>query len=168
MTASLGSLLVVPAAIGAGLSTGVYLAFSLFVMPGLRSRPPRDAIMAMNAINQAAPRNPLLMLVLFGTGLTCAVLLVVGIVHRHGSGAPWLIVGTALYLLSVVILVGYHIPHNEQLMRTDVAATRTSEIWARFYTLWMMWNHLRSVTAAAGATCLIVSMTGVLGQVSAA
>jgi uncharacterized membrane protein len=56
-------------AIGAGLSAGVYLAFSTFVMPGLRKEPSSRAISAMNSINKAAPGNPLLMLVLFGTGI---------------------------------------------------------------------------------------------------
>jgi uncharacterized membrane protein len=49
----------------------VYLAFSTFVMPGLRKLPPAHAISAMNSINKAAPSNPLLTLVLFGTGIVC-------------------------------------------------------------------------------------------------
>ena len=47
----------------------MYLAFSTFVMPGLRKLPPAHAISAMNSISKAAPGNPLLMLVLFGTGI---------------------------------------------------------------------------------------------------
>ena len=47
----------------------MYLAFSAFVTPGLRKLPPAHAISAMNSINKAAPGNPLLMPVPFGTGI---------------------------------------------------------------------------------------------------
>lgn len=57
------------AAPGGGLSAGVYLAFSTVAMPGPRKLPPAHAISAMNSINKAAPGNPLLMLVPFGTGI---------------------------------------------------------------------------------------------------
>jgi uncharacterized membrane protein len=60
------------------LSAGVYLAFSTFVMPGLRKLPPAHAISAMNSINKAAPSNPLLTLVLFGTGIVCVLVRIAG------------------------------------------------------------------------------------------
>ena len=80
--------LTVAAAVGAGL----YLAFSTFVMPGLRKLPPAHAISAMSSINKAAPSNPLL------------------------------------------ILVGYHVPHNDQLMKVGPNAAGAGATWSRFYT----------------------------------
>ena len=105
--------------VGAGLAAGVYLAFSTFVMPGLRRTSHSQAISAMSAINKAAPANPLLMVVPFGTGIVCVLLLIAGVRHRDDPAAVWQIVGAALYLVSVLILVGYHIPHNDQLMKVD-------------------------------------------------
>jgi uncharacterized membrane protein len=49
----------------------MYLTWPALVTPGLRKLPPAHAISAMNSINKAAPSNPLLMLVLFGTGIVC-------------------------------------------------------------------------------------------------
>ena len=96
--------------VGAGLAAGVYLAFSTFVMPGLRRTSHSQAISAMSAINKAAPANPLLMVVLFGTGIVCVLLLIAGVRHRDDPAAVWQIVGAAHYLVSVLILVGcYHI-----------------------------------------------------------
>lgn len=147
------------AAVGAGLSAGVYLAFSTFVMPGLRDQPPRQAIGAMNAINRAAPQSPLLMLVLLGTGLLCVVLLIVGIVRHDEPAAWWRMVGAALYLLSVFILIGYHVPHNEQLMQIDPSDVANADaIWGRFFSGWMLWNQLRTLSAASGAVGFVVAL----------
>jgi uncharacterized membrane protein len=48
----------VGAALGAGLSAGVDLAFSTFVRPGLRKLPPAHAISAMSSNSKTAPGQP--------------------------------------------------------------------------------------------------------------
>jgi uncharacterized membrane protein len=60
--------LTLAAAVGAGITAGVYFAFSTFIMTGLRRLSHAQSIAAMNAINKAAP-NPLFMLALFGTAI---------------------------------------------------------------------------------------------------
>ena len=150
--------LTVAAAIGAGLSAGVYLAFLTFVMPGLRKQPPAHAISAMSSINRAAPGNPLLMLVLFGTGIACVPLMIAGFRHRDDPAAVWQIAGAGLYLVSVLILVGYHVPHNDQLMKADPNAAGASATWSHFYTAWMAWNHARTLAAAGGAASLVLAL----------
>ena len=142
-------------AVGAGLAAGVYLVFSTFVMPGLRRTPHAQAISTMNAITKAAPANPLLMVVLFGTGIVSVLLLVAGVRHRDDPAAAWQIAGAALYLVSVLILVGYHIPHNNQLLKADPNGAGAGATWSHFYSGWMIWNHLRTLTAAGGAVSLV-------------
>ncbi len=110
--------LTLAAAIGAGITAGVYFAFSTFVMTGLRRLSHSQSIAAINAINKAAP-NPLFMLALFGTGIVCILLAISGVQHRDDPAAVWQIVGCALYLLSVLVTIVYHIPHNEALMKID-------------------------------------------------
>lgn len=160
MSGTVVGLLTLVAAVGAGLSAGVYLAFSTVVVPGLNTRTPREAIVAMNAINHAAPRNPLLLLVLLGTGLVCVVLLVLGVLQRDEPAGRWGILGAALYLLSVLILIGYHVPHNERLMRVGPTTVDADAVWARFCSPWMVWNHLRTLTASIGTVCLTIALTG--------
>jgi uncharacterized membrane protein len=77
----------VAAAPGAGLSAGVYLAFPAFVMPGLRKLPPAHAISAMSSTSKAAPGNPLLMLVLSGTGIVCVLVMIAGFQHKGDPAA---------------------------------------------------------------------------------
>lgn len=149
--------LTVIAAIGAGLSAGVYLAFSTFVMPGLRKQSPSSAISAMNSINKAAPSSPLLMLMLFGTGIVSVLVMIAGI-HRHDAATVWQIAGAVLYLLSVLILVGYHVPHNNQLMKVDPNSPGAGATWSHFYSAWMAWNHARTLTAFGGATSLVLAL----------
>ena len=110
--------LTLAAAIGAGITAGVYFAFSTFIMTGLRRLSHAQSIAAMNAINKAAP-NPLFMLALFGTGIVCVLLAISGFQQRDDPAAVWQIVGCALYLGSVLVTVAYHIPHNEALMNVD-------------------------------------------------
>ncbi|MDG3016954.1 anthrone oxygenase family protein [Speluncibacter jeojiensis] len=145
------------AAIGAALSAGVYLAFSTFVMPGLRKQSPPQAISAMNSINRAAPSSPLLMLVLFGTAIVCVLAMVAGI-KRHDAATAWQIAGCVLYLISVLILVGYHVPHNDELMKVDPDSPGAGAVWSHFYSAWMAWNHARTLAAFGGATALVLAL----------
>lgn len=149
--------LTLTAAIGAGLSAGVYLAFSTFVMPGLRKQSPRSAISAMNSINKAAPSSPLLMLVLFGTAIVCVLVMIAGI-QRHDAATAWQVAGAALYLISVLILVGYHVPHNDQLMKVDPNGAGAGATWSHFYSAWMAWNHARALAAFGSATALVLAL----------
>ena len=70
--------LTIIAAVGAGVSAGVFFAFSTFVMKALGRLPTAQAISAMKAINKAAP-TPLFMLALFGTAAVCIALSVVAL-----------------------------------------------------------------------------------------
>lgn len=146
--------LTVGAAIAAGLTAGVYFAFSTFLVPALRKLSADRSISAMNAINRAAPGSPLFMLALFGTGFACLWLAILSLRHRGDPAAAWLIAGAALYLLSVLITVGYHVPHNEALMKADP----TPATWQHFIGPWLVWNHLRTIAAIGGATSLVIAL----------
>src|SRR3954462_3296690 len=114
MTDTFTRVLTIIAVVGGGLSAGVYLAFSTFIMAGIRRLSPAQAIGAFNGINRAAPASPVFMLVLFGTGLVCLALVVLGLSRRHGPAAGWLVAGAALVVISLLITVVYHVPHNNQ------------------------------------------------------
>ncbi len=62
-------------ALGCGLSAGVFFAFSSFVMPALHRLTPAQGVAAMQQINETAV-GPLFMMVLFGSALACAGLIV--------------------------------------------------------------------------------------------
>lgn len=157
MTDTFTRVLTLSTLIGAGLSAGVYFAFSTLVTGGIRRLSPAQAIAAMNGINKAAPASPVFMVVLFGTGLACAVLIVLGAVHR-GPGAGWLLAGAALVLVSLLITVIYHVPHNNRLIAADVTAATAAQTWSHYITPWLAWNHARTLTALAGTVSLLLAV----------
>jgi uncharacterized membrane protein len=158
MTDTFTRVLTLTTLIGAGLSAGVYFAFSTLVTAGIRRLSPAQAIAAMNGINKAAPASPVFMVVLFGTGLACLVLIVLGAVHRHGPGAGWLLAGAALVLVSLLITVVYHVPHNNRLIAADVTAATAAQTWSHYITPWLAWNHARTLTALAGTVSLLLAL----------
>ena len=102
----------VVAATGAGVVGGVFFAFSTFVMRALRGLPDRDGLAAMQAINKAAP-SPLFLTALLGTGVVSVGLAVSAATRLDEPGAPYQLVGSALYLTAVVLTIVYHVPRND-------------------------------------------------------
>ena len=111
------SWLILVAAVGAGLTAGVFLAFSSFVMAGLGRAPAPVGVRAMQEINRAAP-SPVFMLTLFGTALLGVGLAVAAIVGR-GPGWGLVVAGAAAYLVCVGLTIGYHVPRNKALAALD-------------------------------------------------
>ena len=153
----LSTALTTVAAVGAGLSGGVFFAFSTFVMKALGRLPAPQAISAMNAINKAAPA-PLFMLALFGTGVVSIVLSAVALRHLDQRWAVYLLTGTALYLVCLVLTMVYHVPRNDALALVDPAGPGAAHAWAHYLSPWTAWNHVRTVTALAGSTAFIIAL----------
>lgn len=147
--------LTLAAALGAGLSAGVFLAFSSFVMTGLGRLPDAVGVAAMQAINRAAP-SPVFMIVLFGTAALTIGVAVAAIV---GRGPGWiLIVGAAVaYLISIGLTIGYHVPRNELLATLDPGAPTTVAVWRDYLRGWTRLNHVRTIGATAGCLLLIIA-----------
>jgi uncharacterized membrane protein len=149
--------LTIIAAVGAGVSAGVFFAFSTFVMKALGRLPTAQAISAMNAINKAAP-TPLFMLALFGTAAVCIGLSVVALRHLDQRWAVYLLAASALYLACVVLTIIYHVPRNDALALVDPSSPGAAHAWARYLQPWTAWNHVRTITALAGTTAFILAL----------
>jgi uncharacterized membrane protein len=150
-------ILTIVAAVGAGLSGGVFFAFSTFVMQALGRLPAAEGISAMQAINKAAP-NPLFMLALFGTGAVSIAVSVLALGHLDQHWAGYVLTGTALYLACLVLTIVYHVPHNNALALVNPTGPGATRAWAHYLSPWTAWNHLRTVTALAGGTLFIVAL----------
>lgn len=150
--------LTVAAVIGAGVAAGVYFACSTFVMPALRKLLHTQAISAMNSINKAAPNSPLFMLALFGTGIVCVLVMIAAFRQRDDPAAAWQIAGAALYLISVLVTVIYHVPHNGELMKVDPNGAGAGTTWSHFYSGWIAWNHVRTLAAVGGTVSLVLAL----------
>ncbi len=149
--------LTVVAAVGAGTSGGVFLAFSTFVMASLDQLAPVDSIRAMQAINLKAP-NPVFMTALLGTGLLCAGLGVAAAVRWGQPGSRLLLAGALADLVCVGVTIAVHVPRNDALATLDPAQVDAAREWARYSDPWTAWNHVRTVAGVAGAALLTLAV----------
>lgn len=144
-------------AVGAGVSGGVFFAFSTFVMKALGRLPAAQGISAMNAINKAAP-TPLFMLTLFGSGAVGIAASVLALRELDGRGALYVLAGTALYLPCIILTMAYHVPRNDALALVSPTDPGAAQAWASYLSSWTAWNHVRTVSAVAGSTMFILAL----------
>jgi uncharacterized membrane protein len=140
----------------AGLSAGVFFAFSTFVMPALNRLHPSAAIEAMQQINKAAP-NGAFMTVLFAPLLGLAWL-VVTVGRRGGSPAAFVITGAACFVGGLLVLMGYHVPHNDALAKVSATAPDAHRKWRDYYAGWTAWNHVRTLAFTAATALFALAL----------
>lgn len=140
-------------ALGALVTGGSLFAFSTFVMPALNRLPADQAVRAMQAINDQAPRS-LLMLPLIGSALRSVLVAPYAVIRSGTAGRGWLILGAVLALGAFVITAAYHVPHNNALATVDPGIADIAIRWSHFYTGWLWWNHARTLVALAGGAIL--------------
>lgn len=135
------------AGIGAAAVGGIYLAFSLLVMPALRRRSGADAAATMVMINKHAVRAPFMAL-FFGTAVACVAIAVVAII-KPGPDSTVRVAAAAAYLAGVVLTAVVNVPLNNRF------ATGQSSEWIRFARPWTTANHARVALSAVGAFGLL-------------
>ena len=145
-------------ALGCGLNAGVFFAFSSFVMKALARLHPAQGVATMQAINVAA-FTPAFMAALFGTAVACAVLAGWALFAWDERFAPFLLVGSVLYLVGTILLtILYHVPQNEALARVEPHSADAESHWRRYLSGWTAWNHLRAAASFAAAGLLTVAL----------
>jgi uncharacterized membrane protein len=146
------------AALGCGLNAGVFFAFSSFVMKALARLQPAQGVAAMQAINVAAV-TPAFMAALFGTAVACGVLAVWVLFAWDEHFAPYLLVGSLLYLGGTIVLtITYHVPRNDALARVEPHSADAESYWVRYLSGWTAWNHVRAAAALAAAATLTIAL----------
>jgi uncharacterized membrane protein len=146
---SLVAVLTVAAAVGSGLMGGVFLAFSVAVIPALRRRPAADAVATMQEINRVIV-GPLFLLVFLGTAVVGITLVVL----RPTDGLR--VLGAALYVLGGFgLTAAVNIPLNNALDRVRPADAEQG--WGRFHRRWASANHARGLACAAASVVLAVA-----------
>lgn len=143
------------AAVCAGATGGVYVAFSAMVMPALNVRAGSDAIGAMQRINVMAVRPPFMVL-FFGGALTS---LVAGATAGTSESPMLRLTGAALSLASFGVTIAVNVPLNNALARVP-AGDMDLNAWRTFERPWARANKVRGVLALAGAAALAGSLTG--------
>jgi uncharacterized membrane protein len=145
-------------AVGTGTAAGAFFTFSTFTIAGLKRLSPAQGAAAMQAINKAAP-TPLFMLLLFGTGVACLILMIQSAVQLQAPGSKYRLVACALYIVGVVVLtVGYHVPRNNILDALDPTSAEGIAYWATYLEEWVRMNHVRTIAPLMAAVLLTWSL----------
>jgi uncharacterized membrane protein len=146
------------AALGSGLMAGLFFAFSVAVMKALARLPSAEGIAAMQSINVAI-LNPVFFAVFFGTAMACVVVAVASLLRWHDTGATYLLLGSALYLVGTVLLtLVFNVPKNKALAATTPADPNGASLWTDYLTRWTAWNHVRAAAALGAAALLTIAL----------
>ena len=121
------------AALLLGLSAGLFFAFSVAVMPGLRRTDDGAFVQAMTAINRAI-LNPVFGIVFVGALVAPVVAAVIGLI-TGSAAAGWFVAAAAVYFAGVVLVTAVvNVPLNEALDR-DRDRAAFERRWVRFNTV---------------------------------
>lgn len=149
----LWTVLVVIAAVGAGLVGGLFFIFSNTCMRAFDALPAAGAVAAMNSINRVI-LNPGFFLVFFGTALLCLVLMI-GQLDR-----PLVVAGGLMYLVgSIGVTMVCNVPLNERLQKVTASAPDIEAQWRAYRGPWTRWNHVRTVACLLAAALFAVSLS---------
>ncbi|WP_341528634.1 DUF1772 domain-containing protein [Nostoc sp. UHCC 0302] len=144
--------------LGCGLTAGVFFAFSTFVMSALARLQPAQGIAAMQSINITVI-NPLFMTVFLGTAAACIFLVISSLLKWHQPGAPYLLVGSLLYLVGTLgVTIVFNVPLNEALAKVEPDSTIGASLWSSYLANWTLWNHIRTAAALAAAVSLTIAL----------
>lgn len=134
-------------AAGSALVGGIYAAFSVMVVPALRSGSASSATEIMTTINRVAERGPFL-LVFGATTVAAAALAVTSLRSAPADPAP--LVAAGLSLASTAITVVANVPLNRRLDREG------APFWNTYRRRWTAWNTVRAA-AAVGAVAVLAA-----------
>jgi len=150
------------AALGAGLTAGVYFAFSTFIMRSFDSLGATQAADAMNAINEIILRS-WFMTLFFGSTLLYALLAGYAAINVDLDGRWWLFTAGVIYVVGMFLCtVLFNVPFNNRLAAAAESEDLKTEFWQHYYLYWTRWNHLRtlcSLITAAISIQYLVSQT---------
>lgn len=146
------------AAVGCGLVAGLFLAFSVAIMPALWRLPAATGAQVMQTVNVVIV-NPPFLLLFAGTAVACIGVAVTSLVTAGGDVAR--VGGAALYVLGTFgVTAVVNVPLNNALATLDPADADGAASWRRYRSRWTAWNHVRALAAAAAAVLLILAPPG--------
>lgn len=99
------------------------------------------------------------MTALFGTGLICLVLIAAALLGWNQTGTYWLLAGAVIYLIgNPIVTMVFNVPLNDALAAVDPASANGAAVWTNYLSEWVMWNHVRTVTAIVSMACFIMAL----------
>lgn len=142
-----------------GLMAGLFYAFNVAVVPGLRNATATQHIAAMQGIN-AKIQNPIFFLSFFGPTL---LLPLAAYLHRDKPEFAMLVLAAGLFMVGANgITIAVHIPLNEALDKVEVSQISEAEAepirtdYQGSDSRWMRWHTVRTLTTTASAALVLI------------
>ncbi|KNX39418.1 anthrone oxygenase family protein [Luteipulveratus halotolerans] len=133
-----------------GLMAGVYLTFSIAVLPGLSATDDRTFVLAERSINIKILNG--WFAIVFGGPILLGVLAIILVaVADRRDALPWLITAVVLYAATLAVTFAVSIPLNDRLEATENIA----EARKAFEDNWIRWNVVRTVLGIASFGALL-------------
>lgn len=145
-------------ALGCGLTAGVFLAFSSFLMSALARLSPAQGIAAMQSINITVI-NPWFFTPFFGTAAICLYLGVRSVLSWNQPGASYVLAGCLLYLVgTILVTLACNVPLNNALAGVKPESAEGARLWTAYLSSWTAWNHVRALAALAAAASFTLAL----------
>jgi uncharacterized membrane protein len=142
--------------LGSGIVSGVFFAFSSFVMKSLGRLPSSEGIAAMQSINVVVI-NPSFLGAFMGTALLSGAVLV--LTTDGGSSAPFFVSGALLYIVGTFLVTVFgNVPLNNRLAVVNAVDASSVPIWEDYLVRWTRLNTVRTTAAAAAAFLFAVGL----------
>jgi len=152
------TILTFSAALGAALVSGIFFAFSTFIMRALGRLRPAEGIAAMQSINITVI-HPMFLGAFFGTGLLSAVV-VIATWLRAEEGLAMASLGAVLYVVGCLgVTIGGNIPLNDRLAEARPDDAAAHELWVLYLSRWTRWNTVRTVASLAAGAAFVAAAT---------
>ena len=139
------------AAVGTGVTAGVYVAFSAMVMPSLARVPSDQGLAAMQRINRLAVRSPFIVAFLGAAAASTGLIAMAGM---RREVPPASIVGAGLALGATAITIAVNQPLNRHLAGLEPEQADAAHAWLQIAHRWTRANHLRAVIAVLALVAL--------------
>lgn len=153
--------LLVLATLLCSLVSGFLFAFSVVVMPGIKSLGDREFVRAFQVMDRVIQNNqPVFVLVWLGSVVALIAAAAVGFGQLDKTGRVLLLGAAAVYLLGVQLpTLAVNVPLNNQLQSVQVETLDAPGLQAAreaFEPRWNRWNLLRTLLSVLVAAALIV------------
>ncbi|SNT29881.1 DUF1772 domain-containing protein [Antarctobacter heliothermus] len=141
------------------LVSGVFLAFSDFIMRALSVTSGHGGAEAMQAINREVFRWIFMVLFLGLAPLSLLIAAYGAIVVENGAGMVMMLAGLTYLVGCFGVTVVFNVPMNETLAGMEASADATLDYWTGTYLpRWSFWNTVRTVACGLSAALLLFSL----------
>jgi uncharacterized membrane protein len=142
--------------IGSALISGIFFAFSNFIMKAFSRLPSSEGMAAMKSINVVV-LNPLFLGLFMGTAITSLIIVVIALMKWGTPSALYFLIGALLYIFGTFLVTGMgNVPLNNRLASIVVTDPAANDTWNHYLERWTHLNTIRTFSALLACATLII------------